>query len=66
MVSCQVTDDHFVPLRMMHEIFESLTVMDKEYLEISGAEHTHSVDVNLESYWVAVDKFVQQAPINNM
>lgn len=60
------TGDHFVPLKMMHEIFESLTVKDKEYLEITGAEHTHSVDVDSESYWVAVDKFVQQVPPNNM
>ena len=51
---------------MMHEIFESLTVKDKEYLEITGAEHTHSVDVDSESYWVAVDKFIQQVFPNNM
>lgn len=54
------TDDHFVPLKMMHEIFESLTVKDKEYLEISGAEHTHSVDVAPELYWAAVGKFIQK------
>lgn len=60
------TGDHFVPLKMMHEIFESLTVKNKEYLEITGAEHTHSVDVNSESYWIAVDKFVQQVSLNNM
>lgn len=35
-------DDHFVPIRMMHDIYEHLTVTDKEYLEISGAAHTVS------------------------
>lgn len=53
-------DDHFVPIKMMHEIFGQLTVNDKKYLEISGAEHTHSVDVDSKAYWTEVDKFMQK------
>lgn len=58
-------DDHFVPIKMMYEIFEHLTVNDKEYLEISGAEHTHSVDVAPKSYWTGVDKFMQKVFSDN-
>ncbi len=53
-------DDHFVPIKMEYEIFENLTVTDKEYLETSGAEHTHSVDVDPELYWATVDNFMQR------
>lgn len=53
-------DDHFVPIKMMYDIFEHLTITNKEYLEISGAEHTHSVDIKPELYWASVDRFMEQ------
>lgn len=54
------SDDGFVPVEMMYELYSTLSVKNKFYLEVSGAEHTHAVDVDPQRYWDTINAFFEK------
>ncbi|MBR4026020.1 MAG: alpha/beta fold hydrolase, partial [Lachnospiraceae bacterium] len=54
------SDDGFVLINMMHELYDSIVYENKKKLIIDKAEHTHAVDVNAELYWSTIDNFLEE------
>lgn len=53
------TKDKFVPFKMLNEIYKNATCT-KQKLEIEEAGHGESAEINPETYWKTIQKFINQ------
>ncbi len=53
------TKDKFVPFSMLNELYKNANCK-KQKLEIEGAGHGESKDVNPEKYWKTIQKFIEE------
>ena len=53
------TKDKFVPFSMLDEIYKKAKC-EKQKLEIQGAGHGESSEVNPEQYWKTVQQFIKK------
>lgn len=52
-------EDKFVPYSMLDKIY-NVASCEKEKLEIEGARHAKSCDINPEKYWNTIEKFIEK------
>ena len=52
-------EDNFIPVEMMHILYEAKTKGVKEKLIVENANHAHSMYASFDEYWNTVDKFIK-------
>lgn len=52
-------EDRFVPYNMLDKIYKAASC-EKEKLEIEGARHAKSCDINPEKYWDTIENFIEK------